>query len=89
MAYTFKGGSPVAEHKNTKDSPIERLPAPKVVAIPLSQHIGAPCVPVVKAGDEVLRGQVIGEVKSGLGCPVHSSVSGIVRGITSVNVTPH
>ncbi len=85
MAYTFKGGSHVAEHKNTKDSPVERLAAPKTVAIPMAQHIGAPCSPVVKAGDRVLRGQLIGEVRGGLGCPVHSSVSGTVREIVSVN----
>ncbi len=86
MAYTFKGGSHVAEHKNTEASAIEKLPAPKTVAIPMSQHIGAPCVPTVKVGDKVLRGQRIGKIEGGgLGCPVHSSVSGVVREIISVN----
>ena len=53
----------------------------KTVAIPMSQHIGAHCKPTVTVGDAVLRGQMIGEVTSGLGCPVHSSVSGKVIAI--------
>lgn len=47
----------------------------------MSQHIGAPCTPLVKKGDHVLLGQKIGDVTSGLGCPVHSSVSGTVLSV--------
>ncbi|MBQ7474965.1 MAG: electron transport complex subunit RsxC [Clostridia bacterium] len=79
--YTFKGGTHIKEYKLTKDYEIERIEAPDRVAISMSQHIGAPCTPVVAAGDEVLVGQVIGTVPDGaLGCPVHSSVSGKVVG---------
>lgn len=85
MTYTFKGGAHVAEHKNTKNSPIVKMEPPHSVSIPMSQHIGVHCTPTVKVGERVLRGQVIGEVKNGLGCPVHASVSGIVTAITSVN----
>lgn len=60
---------------------MEALTGVKQVSIPLVQHIGAPCKPVVSAGDHVVVGQVIGEVESGLGCPVHASVSGTVVGI--------
>ncbi|MBQ8005527.1 MAG: electron transport complex subunit RsxC [Clostridia bacterium] len=60
------------------------MDAPAEISIPMSQHIGAHCTPAVKVGERVLRGQVIGEV-SGLGCPVHSSVSGTVKAITSYN----
>ena len=81
MAYTFKGGVHVPESKNTAHKQIVRMPAPDKVAIPLSQHIGAQCVPCVKVGDEVLRAQTIGVVEQGLGCPVHSSVSGKVTAI--------
>jgi electron transport complex protein RnfC len=45
------------------------------------QHIVAPCKDLVKAGDKVLKGQVIADVEGGLGCPVHSSVSGTVKEI--------
>lgn len=83
MFYTFKGGTHVREYKNTRSSPIVELPAPAEVEIPMSQHIGAPCKPVVKPGERVLRGQLIGEAPAeGLGCPVHSSVSGTVKAIS-------
>ena len=81
MAYTFKGGVHVTEHKNTAKKKVEQLPLPKSVSIPLLQHIGAPCKALVKAGDKVLKGQVIADVEGGLGCPVHSSVSGTVKEI--------
>ena len=53
---------------------------PKQVVIPLQQHIGAPCTPLVKVGDKVLRGQKIGDGE-GLCVPVHASVSGTVAAI--------
>lgn len=54
------------------------MPAPKTVSIPLSQHIGAPAEPIVKVGDTVDRGQIIGRVEKGLGTPIHASISGKV-----------
>jgi len=53
---------------------------PKYVVIPMQQHIGAPCTPLVQIGDRVLRGQKIGDGE-GLCVPVHASVSGIVIAI--------
>ncbi len=53
---------------------------PKQVIIPLRQHIGVTCTPLVRVGDRVLRGQKIGDGK-GMCVPVHSSVSGIVAAI--------
>ena len=79
MPYTFRGGIHVDEHKNTKKSQIRRMPAPAEVFIPMNQHIGVPCKPVVSVGETVTRGQVIGVVEAGLGCPVHASVSGVVK----------
>ena len=57
-----------------------RTIAPKQVVIPMQQHIGAPCTPLVAVGDKVLRGQKIGDGE-GLCVPVHASVSGTVRAI--------
>lgn len=85
MAYTFKGGAHIREYKNTRSCAIEQTPAPATVSIPLSQHIGAHCTPVVKVGDLVTYGQVIGIIEAGLGCPVHASVSGKVIAIDSIN----
>ena len=53
---------------------------PKLVVIPLQQHIGAPCQPLVSIGDKVLLGQKIGDGE-GLCVPVHASVSGTVAAI--------
>ncbi len=58
---------------------------PKQVVIPLLQHIGAPCVPLVAVGDRVLRGQKIGDGE-GLCVPVHASVSGKV---VAIEPRPH
>lgn len=61
--------------------PIEEIPAPNLVVIPLSQHIGAPCDPLVAVGDTVKVGQKIGDSKAFVSVPVHSSVSGTVKKI--------
>ncbi len=58
---------------------------PKQVVIPLRQHIGAPCKPLVQVGDHVLRGQKIGDGE-GLCVPVHASVSGTV---VAIEPRPH
>ena len=58
---------------------------PKQIVIPMVQHIGAPCTPLVQVGDRVLRGQKIGDGE-GLCVPVHSSVSGTV---IAVEPRPH
>lgn len=83
MKFTFRGGSHVHEHKDTSGIRTVRLPEPPFVSIPLSQHIGAPAKPIVKPGDPVLVGQVIGVVEQGLGCPVHASISGTVKEIVT------
>ena len=59
---TFKGGvHPYDGKELSKNYPIEKyLPRGEMV-FPLSQHIGAPAVPVVKKGDRVLAGQLIAE----------------------------
>jgi len=83
--YTFRGGIHIDENKNTRRSQIELLNSPKIVSIPLSQHIGVPCFPVVKKGDHVNMGQIIGDVdKESLGCPIHASVSGTVIDIEEI-----
>ncbi len=52
---------------------------PEKTKIMLSQHIGAPAKAIVKSGDTVSIGDVIGVVdENALGVPVHSSVNGKV-----------
>ena len=87
--YEFKGGvHPDDKKELSKNSRIETLEAPEFIRIPLSQHIGAPAKPVVKEGDYVLVGQMVGEAGGFVSAPVHSSVSGIVRKIDKFIAAP-
>lgn len=52
------------------------------VRIPLSQHIGAPARGIVKKGDRVSCGQMIGEAADGLSVGIHASIDGTVSGVT-------
>jgi electron transport complex protein RnfC len=84
---TFKGGVHAPDRKElTRDKAIEVLPPPPRVTIPLHQHTGAPCEPLVKEGDSVALGQKIGESKSFVSAPVHASIAGKVAAIQSL---PH
>lgn len=57
------------------------------VKIPLSMHIGAPSIPVVKAGDRVTKGQLIAEIpEKSLGARIHASVSGTVTNVTNSSI---
>ncbi len=72
---------------NNEGPLVEQAVSTSRVGIALSQHIGVPCEPVVKAGQKVSRGQLVGDVpikdgKSALGAPVHASIDGKVVAIT-------
>ena len=80
---TFHGGVHPPQHKQeTMDSSIREFPAPELLTVSLSQHIGAPSEPLVKVGDRVLMGQKIGDSPVTVTAPVHSPVSGTVEAIT-------
>ena len=86
MAFSFFGGVHPAENKSyARDAAIQEFPEPDILVIPMSQHIGAPCKPLVKKNDLVKKGQKIGD-NQGLCVPVHASVSGKVK---SVESKPH
>ena len=81
MAFSFFGGVHPKENKfYACDKETQVFPAPDIVVIPMSQHIGAPCKPLVKKGDLVTVGQKIGD-NQGLCVPVHASVSGKVKSV--------
>ncbi len=80
---TFKGGIHPPDKKTlAASSPITEAKSPKIVVIPLSQHAGAPCKPLVTIGQEVKKGEMIGEPGGFVSAPVHSSVSGKVIAIS-------
>ena len=77
---TFKGGvHPIDGKAQTASCSIETFQTPKVLTVPLSQHIGAPALAVVKKGDKVYRGTQIGSAGGFVSAPVHSPVSGTVK----------
>jgi electron transport complex protein RnfC len=78
----FKGGiHPPAKKELAADKPIQGVKPPQRVVIPLSQHLGAPCKPVVAIDQEVKKGELIGEAGGFVSAPVHASVSGKVIAI--------
>jgi electron transport complex protein RnfC len=79
----FRGGVHPKQYKLTASKPIEKAKLPEKVVIPLRQHIGAPCDPLVKVGDEVKVGQKIGDSSAKVSAPVHASISGTVEKISS------
>ena len=86
MAFSFFGGVHPKENKfYACDVPIQEFPEPDILVVPMSQHIGASCTPLVKKGDLVKVGQKIGD-HAGLCAPVHAPVSGKVK---SVEMKPH
>ncbi len=60
------------------------MPIPSEVVIPMSMHIGAPCKPLVKKGDQVKVGQLIGNTDAFVSAPIHSSVSGTVKALDEI-----
>ena len=79
---TFKGGiHPDCCKDMSIGGPVREAPMPKMVVVPLSQHIGAPNLPLVKKGDVVEEGQVIGWSDSFISSPVHSPICGKVLDI--------
>lgn len=75
-------GIKLKHRKNTENSTTVIFPVPSKVRIPMSMNMGAPCLPLVKAGDEVKVGQKIGDSDAPFSVPVHSGVSGKVTAIT-------
>lgn len=76
---SFRRGIHPSGHKElSEEASIEVLPVPSQVEIALSQHIGAPCKAIVAARDEVAAGDMVGDVDSFIGAPVHASIAGKV-----------
>ncbi len=77
-------GVKMAHNKFTAASPVETVPLPAKVIIPLQQNIGAPCKALAKRGDKVLTGQKIGDSDRFVKAPVHATISGEISGTTRV-----
>ncbi|MCD7963996.1 MAG: electron transport complex subunit RsxC [Rikenellaceae bacterium] len=85
MLKTFRlGGIHPSDNKLSRTNAIEECGLPETVAIPLSQHIGAPAVACVKKGDKVLTGQIIATAAGFVSSNIHSSVSGTVVSVDNL-----
>ncbi len=85
MLRTFKlGGIHPPENKFSAGQAIRNAELPKVVSIPVAQHIGTPSVPVVAKGDKVKVGQLIAKSGGFVSANIHSSVSGTVSKVDLV-----
>ena len=84
--FRTKGGVHAPHNKNTAHKESVVMPVPAMVALPMTQHIGAPCKPVVKVGDTVDVGQVIASSDAFVSAPIHASVSGKVKKIDKITM---
>lgn len=80
----FPYGSKIHGTKLTKNNPTEILPPPKRVYVSVSQHIGAPAIPVVNIGDKVKKGTLVAESSGAISANVYSSVAGVVAEIRDI-----
>lgn len=85
MIHSFRRGVH-PNYMKAPEIPITVIKPPAQVVIPMAQHIGAPCKPLVSVGDHVKLGQKIGENPAPVSAPVHASVSGKV---VAVEPRPH
>ena len=85
MLKTFpKGGIHPPENKLTSSKPIKRLPPPKVVYVPISQHIGIPAEIIVERKDKVEIGQVIAKSGGFVSSNIHTPVAGTVTKLDKI-----
>ncbi len=76
-----KKGLNIKSHKTTEGMSVMPVTLPDLVRIPMTQGRVPACRPVVKPGDRVFVGMLIGTCGEPGGVPVHSSVSGSVVSI--------
>ncbi len=79
-------GARVPHHKGTSGTATVQMPLPTRIVLPMQQHIGAPCTPAVKKGDQVYVGTVVGRAGGFVSADIHSGVSGTVQSIDSVHM---
>lgn len=84
LGFVKSPGAAVPHRKNTKDCATVDMPVPAKVTMVMQQHIGAPCTPTVKVGDQVFVGTIVGDSTAPFSAPIHSSVSGKVVKIDSI-----
>ena len=80
-------GARLAHNKNTQNIATVDLPVPEKILLPMQQHIGGTAVPMVKKGDKVCVGTLIGRAEGYISAPIHSGVSGTVTDIRPIQIS--
>ncbi len=80
----FRGGIAAPHNKHTENCATEAMGVPARIIIPMVQHIGAPCAPLVQKGDRVTVGQKIGDSDAFISSPIHASASGTVADVRPI-----
>lgn len=75
------GVHPPDEKSDVNQLPIQRFPFAPVMVIPLSQHMGKPAKPIVREGQEVIRGQLIARADGFFSVPIHAPATGAIKRI--------
>jgi electron transport complex protein RnfC len=88
MAHGFAGGVHPESKKLTASMPIEDCPIAPLHVLPMKQHIGEACTPLIAVGDNVLRGQKIAKSEGYVSVPIHAPTSGKVVVIEERHI-PH
>ena len=82
--FKFKGGiHPDYNKELARDKAIVQMPVPAELVISMSQHLGAPAKCIVKPGDYVVKGQLLGEKNGFISVPVYASANGLVKTVES------
>ncbi len=84
MSFGKLKGVLVPHWKNTSEMTAVKMPAPRMVTIPMVMHIGAPAKPVVKVGDHVDIGDLIGDAEAFVSAPIYASISGTVKKVDRI-----
>ena len=80
--FRFKGGvHPDYNKELARGKAIETMPCPAELVISMSQHLGAPATCVVKAGDYVVKGQLLGARNGFISVPVHAPANGVAKAV--------
>ncbi len=84
--FNLGGVHPASSKDRSAGLAIQPMPLPAVLRVSMSQHLGAPATPLVKARQEVVEGELIASVEKGLGANIHCPATGVVKKIVEI---PH
>jgi len=81
--FGFPGGLVLDDHKDrSSELPIERLPVPPLLVLPMKQHAGTAATPIVSEGQRVRHGQVLARAGEGRSAAVHAPADGEISFIS-------